>query len=337
MTRPIKKKYEIIENALDKITKKPGTKSTYRSYINRYFKILGVENPNSYLTSNRNYTDDIWTVAKEIENIPAKTQQTFVSAVKRFLRRLDVDIKAREWEDISSRNELTKVYALTDDVIPKSSQLKQLLQLSTPKIKILVLFLATTGCRLNEALQITWKDVDMDKRKVKLSGEITKSSMKRFTFFTEETKDALEAWKIERHRFITHSMKKSIFVRNQLAKDGFEIKKKNDKWVIYKDGKRIDREKVIELDQRVFPFSSYTAQASWITLLEKAGMPFNEKDNNPKFDRPRYRFHIHCLRKFWFHSFQNTGANKNHIDFMGGHQSLLDATYTDFLSEPDKL
>ncbi len=337
MVRPPKPKYEVIERTLDKITKKPRTKATYRSYINMYFKILGVKNPDKYFTKNGDYTADIWKVAKEIENLPPRTQQCFVSSVKRFLERNDVEIKHREWEDISSRNELKRVYSLTDDIIPTSNQLKRLLHLSTPKIKTLVLFLATTGCRLNEALSITWKDIDMDKRMVKLSPEITKTTRKRFTFFTEETKEVLDAWQKERHRFIIHSMKKSVFVRNQLAKDGFEIKRKNDKWVIHKDGKPVEREKVAALEQRVFPFSSQTATSSWNALLEKAGDPFNQKDDNPRLKYPRYRYHIHCLRKYWFHSFQGTAANKNYIDFMGGHQSLLDATYTDFLRESDKL
>jgi len=334
MSRPPKPKFEIIEKTLDKITKKPRTRATYRSYINMYFKLLGVKNPNNYFTNNRDYTADIWEVAKKVENFPPKTQQTFVSCVKRFLQRNKAGIDIMEWEDISSGNE---AYALVDDIIPKADQLKRVLQLSTPKIKTLVMFLSTTGCRLNEALTITWKDIDMDKRMVKLSAEITKKRKKRLTFFTEETKELLEAWKRERHRFIDHSMKKSIFVRNQLAKDGFEIEKKNNRWVIYKDGKPVDREKVIALDNRVFPFTAKTAQTAWNALLEKAGPPFNEKDENPRLKNPHYRFHLHCLRKFWFHSFQNTGANKNHIDFMGAHRNPLDAIYTDFLQDSDKL
>lgn len=337
MTRPPKPKYEVIENTLDKITRKPRTKATYRSYINMYFRILGVNNPDKYFTAERDYTADIWKVAKEIDNIPTKTQQTFISCVKRFLIRNNIEIKTMEWQDIYSRNEIKKAYALTDDIIPTANQLKHLLQLANLKMKILVTFLSATGCRINEALSLTWKDIDMEKRMVKLSPEITKKTKKRYTFFTPETKEILEIWQRERNNFINHSMKKSVFVRNQLATKGFEIKKKNDEWIIYKDGKSIDRERVFELDQRVFPFTPQNAQAAWILLLEKAGSPFNEKDTNPKLKFPRYRFHIHCLRKFWFHKFQGTQANKNHIDFMGGHQSLLDATYTNFLEEPEKL
>ncbi|GAI37625.1 unnamed protein product, partial [marine sediment metagenome] len=268
-----KPKYEVIEKTLDKITKKPRTKAVYRSYINMYFKLLKVSNPNEYFTDKRNYTADMWKVADEIINMPPKTQQTFISCVKRFLIRNDVEIKTMEWQDIYSRNELNEAYALTNDVIPKPEQLKRLLQLANPKIKTLAVFLATTGCRLNEALQLTWNDIDMDSRMIKLSPEIVKrrgEKGRRYTFFTEETKDLLESWKQERVRFLKNSMNKSIYVRNRLETQGYKIKRENNKFKIYKNGKKIDKKEIIALEQRIFPFSSQTATVSWHGLLEKA-------------------------------------------------------------------
>ncbi len=337
MARLPKPKYEVIEKTLNKITKKPRTKATYRSYINLYFKLLNVKNPETYFTSKRDYTKDVWEVAEKIENMPPKTQSILFTVVKRFLSRNDVEIKQRDWEDIASRNELKRAYAIVDDAIPTSNQLKRLLQFADPKIKTLVQFLSTTGCRIHEALQLTWDNIDLNTRMVKISAEISKTSRKRYTFFTEETKEMLEIWQKERVRFIANSMNKSIFVRNKLEAQGYTIKKSGDKWKIYKGGKKIDKQDLIKLEQRVFPFSAQTATVSWNGLLEKAGEPFNKKDNNTRLKHPRYRYHFHSLRKFWFRSFQNTDANKNHIDFIGGHQSLLDQTYTDFLSQPEKL
>lgn len=337
MVRPSKPKYEVIEKTLNKITKKPGTKATYRSYLNLYFKILNIKNPDTYFNDNRDYTKDIWNVAEKIEDMPPKTQHTFISCVKRFLIRNDVEIKSREWEDIATRNELKTAYAIVDDVIPRSSQLKRLLQLAEPKINTLVQFLATTGCRINEALQLTLHDIDMDKRMVTIKPEISKTNKKRYTFFTEETKQILEMWMIERKRFIMNSFTKSIYKRNNLKSKGYEIKKSGDKWKISKDSKRLKKEDLVPLEERLFPFTSQNANLAWVNLLEKAGEPFNQKDMNPRLKHPRYRYHFHSLRKFWFHSFQNTDANKNHIDFMGGHQSLLDRTYTDFLNHPEAL
>ena len=337
MARLPKPKYEVIEKTLNKITKKPRTKATYRSYINLYFKLLDVKNPETYFTSKRDYTKDVWEVAEEIENMAPKTQSILFTVVKRFLSRNDIEIKQREWEDIASRNELKRSYAIIDDVIPTSNQLKHLLQFADPKIKTLVQFLSTTGCRINEALQLTWNNIDLNTRMVKISAEISKTSRKRYAFFTKETKEMLEIWQKERLRFIAHSMNKSIFVRNKLESDGYTIKKSGDKWKIYKDSKKIDKQDLIKLEQRVFPLSAQTATVSWNNLLERAGDPFNKKDSNKRLKHPRYRYHFHSLRKFWFHSFQNTDANKNHIDFIGGHQTLLDRTYTDFLSQPEKL
>lgn len=337
MVRPQKPKYEVIEKTLNKLTKKPGTKATYRSYINLYFKLLKIKNPNTYFSDNRDYTKDIWTVAEKIEDMPPKTQHTFISCVKRFLLRNDIQIKSREWEDISSRNELKRAYAIVDDVIPKSNQLKRLLSIAEPKIKTLIQFLATTGCRIGEALQLTWNLVDMETCMVTIPAEISKTNRKRYTFFTEETKEMLIMWERERERFIMNSFTKSIYTRNHLAAKGYIIKKSGDKWKLSKDGKRLEKKDLVKLEERIFPFTSQTATASWVGLLEKAGEPFNQKDHNPRLKFPRYRYHIHCMRKFWFHSFQNTNANKNHIDFMGGHQSLLDQTYTNFLDNPEVL
>lgn len=337
MVRPEKNRYDVIEKTLDKITKpsRPRTRATYRSYINRYFELLKINDPNKYFDDKRNYVDDVWKVARKIKDWPPKTQITFISCIKRFLIRNKVNISTFEWEDIRKQYES---YALINDVIPKPGQLKQLLQLASPKIKTLVMFLATTGCRLDETLHLTWNDIDMENRKVALLPEITKSKKKRFTFFTEETKELLEMWKKERKRHLANAYRKSAYVREQLSKKGYDIKKnENGVWEIYKDGKHIDIETLIEMDQRIFPFASNNAKEMWIALLEKAGKPYNEKDRNPKFKFERYRYHIHSLRKFWFHSFQNTGANKNHIDFMGGHRSLLDATYTDFWNDDKPL
>jgi len=337
MVRPTLPKYEIIENTLNKITKKPGTKATYRSNINLYFKLLNIKNPDNYFNNNRDYTKDLWNVAEKIENMPPKTQNTFISVVKRFLSRNDIEIKSREWEDIASRNELTRAYAIVDDVIPKPNQLKRLLQIADPKIKTLIQFLATAGCRIDEAVQLKLTDIDMDKRMVTIKPEISKTSKKRYTFFTEETKQILEMWMRERKRFIMNSFTKSIYKRNNLEDKGYNIKKSGDKWKVSKDGERLKKEDMVELEERLFPFTPQNATLCLVNLLEKVGEPFNQKDRNPRLKHPRYRYHFHSLRKFWFHSFQNTDANKNHIDFMGGHQSLLDRTYTDFLNNPERL
>jgi integrase len=175
------------------------------------------------------------------------------------------------------------------------------------KTKALVLFLATTGCRIGETVQIKLDNVDLDKRQVKILPSISKTHRLRYVFFTEETKQVLNQWLKVRTRYLKTKKKKSTFVIND------------------KD------------DGRLFPFSKDNAKKIWNRLLERAGSPFNEKDHNEKFVKPRYLYHLHTLRKHWFSAFQNTQANWNHINFIGGHESLLTASYSNLEKNPDLL
>ena len=65
----------------------------------------------------------------------------------------------------------------------------------------------------------------------------------------------------------------------------------------------------------------------WANLLEKAGAPYNKKDTNPKLQYPRYMYNIHSLRRFWLTQLMFERANKEYVDYMGGHWTNLDAVY----------
>ncbi|MCK5261520.1 MAG: tyrosine-type recombinase/integrase [Thermoplasmatales archaeon] len=331
LTRKEIPKYEIIEKFLKRITKSNKTRMAYRSHLMYFFKTIDVDNPNNYLKSKRNYVKDIWDLAYSIENRPTKTQSAIISCVKKFLTRNGVEIKEMEWEDIRTRSNLGRARAITEKVIPTANQLKQILQHGNLKSKTLFIFMAANGCRIEETLLLTWDNIDLETRRVHLPASITKKRVwERDTFFTVEAKEYLEAWKKERDAYITHGFKKSRFVRNQLAKQGYEFKKKGRTWEILKDGKEVPIEEMIKLEKRIFPFSVDNASKTWNGLLEKAGAPFNDKDNNQKLKYPRYKYHIHTIRGFWFTSFANTEANQNHINKIGAHESELKAAYTDF-------
>ncbi len=334
LTRKEIPKYEIIEKFLKRITKSNKTRVSYRSHLMCFFRTIKVDDPDNYLKSKRDYVKDIWDLAYAIENRPTKTQATIISCVKKFLTRNGVDIKEMEWEDIRTRSNLGRARAITEKIIPTANQLKQILSHGNIKSHTLFTFLAVTGCRIEETLLLTWDNIDMETRHVHLPAEITKKRIwERDTFFTTESKEYLEAWKKERDAYIKHGFKKSRFVRDQLAKQGYDFKKKGRVWVIFKDGKEVPIEEMVKLEKRIFPFSVDNATKTWNGLLEKAGKPFNVKDRNPKLKQPRYKIHIHTIRGYWFTSFANTEANQNHINKMGAHESELKATYTDFSIE----
>lgn len=304
MSRKPIEKYEVVENFLKKVTKKPGTRITYRSYLNRYFKELGITDQENYFDSNRDYVKDIEKVVFAIDSIPDRTQQSMLSCVKRFMEKNEIEIKANQWEEWITRNDIGRPQAVTDDKIPTNSDLKTLLEYAVDiKTRALTMFLASTGLRIGEALQITipMLNADLKNNHIRLSADISKTHRIRHVFYTDECKEVLENWLKVREKYIKGKYSKSVFARENRR----------------------------TTDNRLFPFARDNAIKTWNRLLERAGSPYNEKDDNKKLDKPRYKFHIHTIRKHWFSSLLNSGMKENFVNYIGGHESLLKSLYSD--------
>lgn len=319
----------LVKSFLQRKTTAKSTSMTYTYALRKYFKTIEVKNIDEYFEIGRNYTDDVWKFAMSLDNLAPKTQKVMITAVKGFLERNDVEIKSREWEDILSRNNLRKPRPQYQKRTPTNSNLKIILSYGDIKSRALFLFVSSSGLRIGEALEITFSDIDMDKNHIRVKANLTKARVPRDTFFSDEAKDALERWFPERKRFLGKYYKKSVFVRDKLERDGYQFSKKHDMWQILKDGTEVPKEKLIEMEPRLFPFEYHNAVKMWINMLEKAGHPFNQKDGQ------YYIYNIHSLRRFWFTQLESSGANRNHLDHMGAHESELNATYTHF--EFDKL
>jgi integrase len=312
MSRTPIEKYEVVEKFLMKVTKKPGTRTTYRSYLNRYFKELGVTDQNSYFTSGRNYVADIEKVVFAIEKIPDRTQQSMLSCVKRFMEKNEIEVKANQWEEWITRNDIGRPQAVTDDKIPTNKDLKILMEYAIDiKTRALTMFLASSGLRIGEALQITVKmfNDDRENNHIKIPSDISKTHRIRHVFYTNECKEVLDNWLKVREKYIDTKYSKSVYAR---------------------ENKRAT-------DNRLFPFAKDNAIKTWNRLLERAGDPYNEKDNNEKLDKPRYKYHIHTIRKHWFSSLLNQGMNANFVNYIGGHESLLESRYSDMEKQPELL
>jgi integrase len=332
---------KIIENYLEKYYKNIDTRDTCRVYLKSFFKAIEIE-PEDFIKLKTNQIQDLlFEFAKKVEEKPKKTQNAMLSIVKKFLIRKEIDVKEITWEDIRIRNNLIKgTRAITKKETPTANDLKKILSYATGiKSKCLFVFCASTGLRIDEALSLTFEDIDLNERKVTLV-EKAKFEIPRVTFFTTEAKELLELWIPEREKMLQRKYKTSAFVRTQLEGQGYRVIKKDRakkhykenkypfyKWHIYKDGKELSKEEIIALDDRIFPFDYVSAQRSWTNLLEKAGTPYNTRDYNPKLQYPRYLYNIHSLRRFYFTQLMFDRANEEYINYMGGHMSELDAAY----------
>lgn len=326
-----------IKNYLEKYYQNIDTRDTCRVYLKTFFTTINKE-PRQYHKQKIDETrSDIWEFAKAIENRPKKTQATILSIIKKYLIRHDVEIKEREWEDIQIRNNLKRATApITRKETPTANDLKKILSYANIKSKSLFTFCASTSLRIDEALEITFDDIDMKTRKVELLDEIAKFDIPRYTFFTPEAKELIELWRPEREKMLQIRYKKSKYLRSKLEKMGYTVKRveraKSEgeptyTWKIFKDDKELTKQDLTRLENRIWPFDYVNAQRMWSQLLEKAGDPYNKRDNNSKLQYPRYLYNIHSLRRFWFTQLSSDRANDEFVNFMGGHMSELDASY----------
>jgi hypothetical protein len=201
---------------------------------------------------------------------------------------------------------------------------------------------------VGEAVNLTFTDIDMEKRMVSLIDDTGKFDIQRYTFFTPEVKELLISWEKERIRLLEGKHVKSLYVRQMLEKEGFTIKMKPShkeknkdgkevtryKYVVYMDGKEVTKDQLLQLDNRLFPFCEKNAIAMWTSLIEKAGSPFNKRDTNPKFKKSRYMYNQHCLRRFWYTQVSSSRFNIEFMNFIGGHMSELDSSYIRYLDNP---
>lgn len=318
--RPPCKRYDIIETFLLKVTTREGTRHSYRNLLNYYFKVLGVNDPETYFTTGRDYIKDVEKVVFAMEKRPSNSQSCILSCVKRFLERNDIEIKKRLWEDWITRNGIKEKYAIAEDKVPPKDGIRQILQHTSLMMRAYALFLVSTGCRPDEALKLKRRDVDFDNLLVTISADIAKKRRKRRTFMSQEASEAIKEWEKERDVFLQKSFNKSGFKREQMRKIG--ITNAND---------------CAKKEDRLFPVSNPSVIRLWGFALEKAGAPWNEKDTNPKLGKARYKYRLYTLRKYWFRAMSNADVNPTHRDFMGGHGPWLNETYAKLFDEPDKL
>jgi integrase len=171
--------------------------------------------------------------------------------------------------------------------------------------RALVLTLASSGMRLNEALSVTLSDIDMESSPVKITirGANAKNKQTRFTFLSDEAAQCVRAWMKRREEYL-----KIATTRNKgLIGIGKSSKKVTD-------------------TDLLFPFSDNAANSMWETALKASG----QFSLDPTTGRNQYR--IHSFRKF-FVSQMSMAGQKVLAEHLAGHLGYLDASYRQVSSE----
>jgi integrase len=263
-----------------------GEKKTYEGLCTRYF------------AEERDLLTDLIKYIGAKNGTPPATIKNKVSALKEWLSFNGVEFSQRELKTLRHKTPRAKGSWTVEGEFD-TENLRKILAHTDEKGAALILTLASSGMRINEALNVTLNDMDLSKEppEIIVRGAYTKSNETRVVFISQEAKAAVEAWLNVRENYI-----KSARNRNKgLIKSG-DAKPKREK------------------DDRLFPFAEAVVREFWSRALEKAGL--DGKDNSTG----RLQYRIHGLRKF-FRSQLALSCPLDIVETLMGHEGYLTDAY----------
>jgi integrase len=251
-----------------------------------------------YLKEKRNYSEDMAGFVVSLQSRPPlSARQTFTFA-KEFFNHYDLELPAKDLKFI--RHKLPKGNVRTIEKDMDTDTIRTILQHLDVKGRALVLVLASSGMRINEALTVSLEDINFKSKPavITIRGENSKTGDNRITFLSSEATQAVNEWLKVRSEYIRTSATRN----NGLVKSGRGNLKTG------------------EDDGRLFPFSDQNASALWDNALQKAEILTRDKTTNRK------QLHYHQLRKF-FISQLSLIISKEVAETLAGHNGYLTGSY----------
>jgi len=131
--------------------------------------------------------------------ISPTTLRLRVITVKNMLEFNDVDISSRK---LKFKVRLPRQIRRNREALSKEDIVEILNACSDMRLKSYIMFLASTGTRVVEALSIRWADCDLTTipPKAFIRGEFTKTKTDRIVFLTDEMKRQLHRWSEHNYR-----------------------------------------------------------------------------------------------------------------------------------------
>jgi len=147
--------------------------------VEKYFIENNVDNEDDQkkiIDDFKKYTS--WTA----ERYSPKTCQYYHAALKQFFEYQGVDIKAKDRKEIKRR--IKKGGPETRDVLVTKEDIRKILMHSPLKLQALILLIATSGLRINEALTLELEDIELhdEDGQIFVRSENAKNKYSRQTF-----------------------------------------------------------------------------------------------------------------------------------------------------------
>lgn len=289
---------DIIEDYLSTYPWGTNTKKEYKKYIIEYFTSIKTKKPNTYFKGKHDYRGDILKYCKSIQHFAPKTFGKRISTIRGLYKHNEVSFPDNAIKTFRNASKtLRGNKPITYDSIPSKEELEAILSHGGVGEKALFTVLISSGMRVGEALQITFKDIDFDKNPVliELRKEITKGGFPRITFISEEATKYLQEW---------------LKVRGEYM----------DKYIIPTLNLTGVRKNVN--DNRLFPIDGKTAWKWFRRMLVSSGYTQKAR-GNPK----RFAFHIHSLRKYFRTNMPTGGMSVDMTETVLGHMGYLTSEY----------
>jgi len=271
------------------------SRGTMKSYLNSFFKDIK-ENPDKYITKDKttqDYTNDIIKFLIRNKHKAPKTLIATIGTISIFLDQYDIELSRKQKKQI--RSKIKGRRAITIDRVPKKHEIREMLEIASPRTRTLLLILISSGMRIDEVLQLKDSDIELNKNPatINIRGETTKNGLPRITFISNEAKKSLEAWRKIKDKHLKF-IENNHWVQNLL-------KKPHDK-------------------ERIFPICYETARDSFINILKN--LKLDDKCKNSD----RYKIHFHSFRKY-FKSKMKDKMESKHLEYITAHESQLDEIY----------
>jgi len=251
-----------------------------------------------YLKEDRDYPEDITKFAVSLHSrAPLSARQTF-NCVTGFFSYYGRELSVKDEKFIRRRLPKGNVRTIEKDL--DIDTIRTILQHVDTKGRALILLLASSGLRINEALTLPLEDVDLEARPavITIRGENAKNGDNRITFMSAEATQAVKEWLKVRPDYIRAAANKN----NGLVKSGRGNLKSG------------------EDDGRLFPFSDQNASTIWDNAITKAGLFSRDKSTNRK------QLHYHQFRKFFISQLALI-VSKEIPETLAGHEGYLTDAY----------
>ncbi|OYT41462.1 MAG: hypothetical protein B6U78_02960 [Candidatus Aenigmarchaeota archaeon ex4484_224] len=245
------------------LTRSKNTELTYLKGIKKFVEIFGIEDLDKFVEELKKDQAKANEIYKEFAlklaslELAPKTIRSWVSALKKLFSSNGIEVKKKI---------AMKVYTVHEDILPSKEDLRKILENSSLRTKAIITFLASSGLRASELINLKIKDINLNENpaKVYVRSLTAKERKARITFISSEARKFLEEYLNERRKKEKISEESFVFV----TKTGNKLSYQNLQYMLNKVFKLIAKK-----EGKRYTLHPHSLRKFFKTQLISAGLP----------------------------------------------------------------